>query len=174
MSERSVSPDSAAIEQAFHDFLAARGLSLNGLKLGSAFKLMLEFQREVTFDWVDPDWDAISLEWDELRDADSSSAGFLGLFRTVMPGDLTGYRMLVSRTLEPLDEDSTVFVMLSVVLEYTVTQPAIEDFTDGEQMIDRHDFESLEEFINATLELNVFGALALETPRSVTVTLEAL
>ena len=166
--------DSAAVEQAFHDFLTARGLSLAGLKLGSAFKVMLEFQREVTFDWVDPDWDAISLEWDELRDADSSSAGFLGLFRTVMPGDLNGYRILVSRTLEPLDEDSTVFVILSVVLEYTVTQPEIANFTDGDQMVDRHDFESLEEFINATLALGVFGALALETPRSVAVTLEAL
>ena len=41
-------------------------------------------------------------------------------------------------------------------------------------MVDRHDFESLEEFINATLALGVFGALALETPRSVAVTLEAL
>ena len=169
-----MNPDSAAVERSFDDFLATKRLRLAGLKLGSAFKVMLEFQREVSFDWVDPEWDAISLEWDELRDSDVSSAGFLGLFKTVTPGDLTGYRVLVSRTLEPLDEDSTVFVILSVVLEYAVTKPEIADFTDGDQMIDRHDFASLEEFVTSTLELSVFTALALETPRSVAVTLEAI
>ena len=169
-----MNPDSTAVEQAFHDFLAARGLSLNELNLGNAFKVMLEFQRDVQFDWVDPEWDALSLEWDELRDADSSSAGFLGMFKTVTPGDLTGYRVLISRTLEPLDEDSTSFVMLNVALEYAVTTPAISEFTANDQMIDRHDFENLEEFVKNALELNVFTALALETPRSVAVTLEAV
>ena len=167
-------PDAAAVERSFHGYLAARGLSLQALTLGSAFKIMLEFQRDVGFDWVDPEWDALSLEWDELRDADSSSGGFLGLFKTVTISDLTGYRVLVSRTLEPLDEDSTVFVILSVVLEYAVTNPQIADFTNHDQMIDRHDFETVEEFVTSALELNVFTALALETPRSVEVTLEAV
>jgi len=167
-------PDSVAVERAFHDFLAARGVWLSQLNLGSAFKAMLEFQRDVKFDWVDPEWDALSLEWDELRDADASSGGFLGMFKSVTPGDLTGYRMLVSRTLEPLDEDSTVFVILSVVLEYAVTDQEIVDFTANDQVIDRHDFESLEDFVTHTLELSVFKALALETPRSVEVTLEAV
>ena len=167
-------PDSTAVESAFHDFLAARGLRLPSLTLGSAFKTMLEFQRDVAFDWVDPEWDALSLEWDELRGADSSSGGFLGFLKTVTPGDVTGYRLLISRTLEPLDEDSTDFVILSVVLEYAVTRPEIADFTANDQMIDRHDFDTLEEFVTSALELNVFSALALETPRSIAVTLEAV
>lgn len=169
-----MNPDSAVVERDFHDFLAARGSSLNELNLGSAFKVMLEFQREVKFDWVDPDWDALSLEWDELRDADSSGGGFTGIFKTVTAGDLTGYRLLVSRTLEPLDEDSTVFVILSVVLEYAITNSQILKFTNNNQMIDQHDFQSLEQFVTSALELNVFTALALETPRSVAVTLEAV
>lgn len=168
-----MNPDSAAVERAFDDFLESRGLQLQALTLGSAFKVMLEFQRDVAFEWVDPEWDALSLEWDELRDADSSSAGFLGMFKTVTPGDLTGYRVLVSRTLEPLDEDSTVFVILNVALEYAVTNPEIAEFTANDQMIDRHDFESLEEFVKSAFELSVFRALAVETPRSVAVTLEA-
>ena len=167
-------PDSAAVEQAFHDFLAARGQRLTALNLGSAFKLMLEFQRDVKFDWVDPEWDALSLEWDESRDADSSSGGFMGMFKTVTAGERTGYQVLVCRTLEPLDEDSTDFVILSVVLEYAVTKPEITDFWANDQMIDQHDFESLEAFVTSTLELGVFTALALETPRSVAVTLEAV
>ncbi len=167
-------PDSPALEQAFHDFLAARGLSLGELNLGSAFKLMLEFQRDVQFDWVDPDWDALSLEWDELRDVDSSSGGFLGMFKTVTAGELTGYQVLVCRTLEPPGEEITDFVILSVVLEYAVTEPPIADIWDHDQLIDQLDFERLEQFVTSTLELSVFKALALETPRSVAVTLEAV
>lgn len=169
-----MNPDSAAVERAFHDFLAAGGLPLQTLTLGSAFKVMLEFQREVKFDWVDPEWDALSMEWDELREADSSSGGFLGIFKTVTAGDLTGYRLLVSRTLEPLDEDSAVFVILNVVLEYAVTGSEITEFTNNDQMIDQHDFESFDQFVTSALELHVFTALALETPRSVAVTLEAV
>lgn len=167
-------PDPAAVESAFHDFLAARGLSLSQLNLGSAFKVMLKFQRDVKFDWVDPDWDALSLEWDELRGADSRIGGFLGFFETMTQGDLTGYRLMISRTLEPLDEDSTDFAILSVVLEYAVVNPEIADFTANDQMIDRHDFDSLEEFVTSTLELNVLSVFALEKPRSVAVTLEAV
>ena len=165
-----MNPDSAAIERAFHDFLAARGLPLHTLTLGSAFKVMLEFKRDVRFEWVDPEWDALSLEWDELRDADSSSGGFLGMFKSVTAGELTGYQVLVCRTLEPLDEDSTDFVILNIALEFAGI--SIADFGENDQMIDQHDFESLEAFVTSTLELSVFKTLALETPRSVAVTLE--
>ncbi len=169
-----MTPDSAAIERAFEDFLAARGLPLQTLTLGSTFKVMLEFQRDVKFDWVDPEWDALSLEWDELRGADSSNGGFMGLFKSVTAGELTGYQIMVCRTLEPLDEDSTVFVILSVVLEYAGTGFEIADFKANDQMIDRHDFDTLEEFVTGVFELSVFTALALEPPRSVAVTLEAV
>ena len=94
----------------------------------------------------------------------------LNWIKTLTAGELTGYQVLVCRTLEPLDEDSTDFVILNIALEFAGI--SIADFGENDQMIDQHDFESLEAFVTSTLELSVFKALALETPRSVAVTLE--
>lgn len=169
-----MSPDSAAVERAFRNFLAARGLSVNELILGNAFKVMLEFHQDVKFAWVgtDPEDDTLKLWWSDSHEADSSNSGFLGMFKTVTKGKLIGYKLEVSRDLWPLDEDSTDFVTLSVVLEYAVTNPEIAGFTIYNELIASNHFENLEAFVTGVFELNVFKALALEEPLSVKVTLE--
>ncbi len=171
-----MSPDSAAVERAFRNFLAARGLSVNELTLGSAFKVMLEFYRDVKFDWVgtDADDDTLRLWWSDLHEADSSSGGFLRMFKAVTKGKLIGYKLEVSRDLWPLGEDSTDNVDLYVVLKYAVTNPEIAGFTIYNESIASNSdhFESLEEFVSSVFELNVFKSLALEEPLSVEVMLE--
>ena len=163
-------PDSAAVERAFRNFLAARGLRLSELNLGSAIKVMLEFQRDVKFDWADPEDDTLEIWWSESREADSSSGGFLGMFKTVTAGKLTGYAVIVSRDLWPLG-DNTDFVTLDVIFQYAVTNPKIVGFSVDNERIDSGDFESLDEFVNSVFELNAFNAFALETPLSVEVLL---
>ena len=166
-----MSPDSAAVERAFRNFLAARGVRLSELNLGNAFKVMLEFQRDVKFDWVDPEEDTLGLRGYELHEPYSKSAGFLGMFKTLIPGELRGYQVEVFRDLWPLGEDSTDFVNLSIVLEYTLANLEIAGFTTYRENFGSDGFESLEAFVASVFELKVFEGLALETPLSVEVAL---
>ena len=139
--------------------------------MGSAIKVMLEFQRDIKFDWVDPEEDTLSLSGYEFHEPYSRSAGFLGMFKTLIPGKLKGYQVEVFRNLWPLGQDSTDFVNLSVVLEYTVANLEIAGFTTYRESIASDGFESLEAFIASVFELKVFKGLALETPLSVEVAL---
>jgi hypothetical protein len=147
---------------------------LESLTLGTAFKTMLEFHRDVKFTWADPELDSVSLEWTHERGAEVRSGGFLGLFQNVEPGQVTGYSLLVSRSLNLLEDDDFGFVVLSIELNYpadAALEAAIAAATDDE-MIDSDDFDSLEEFVPVVLESSVFKEMALHVPRSVQTVLE--
>ena len=129
----------------------------------------------MSFDWADPEFDTLNLVWYDLRGQDSSSDGFLGLFKTVTKGDVTGHCVSISRTLEILDEyigdiDTDISeISLIVTFEYSVSDATVSVFTGELETVDRHNFDHLEDFVRAVLECNLFTAMALETPRSVEV-----
>jgi hypothetical protein len=159
-----------AVRQAFVDSLE---VPLELLTLGSGFKAMLEFHREVKFAWSDGEWDSVSLEWDRLRGQDVRSGGFLGLFQQVTQGEVTGYSCLVSRSLDELDEDGG-FVVLSVKFEYDADADLEAAFEAAPEdgMLDSADHESLEEFVPLVFETSLFKTLALRAPRHVELMLE--
>jgi hypothetical protein len=158
------------VRQAFLDSLE---LPLESLTLGSAFKSMLEFHREVKFAWADAEWDSVSLEWDRVRGEAQRSGGFLGMFQQVTPGEVTGYSCLVSRSLDETDEDGG-FVVLSVKFEYDASDDleAAFEAAPEDEMVDSADEDTLEDFVTTVFETSVFNALAVQIPRHVELMLE--
>ena len=163
------------VRVAFERYLETQGLTLVELTLGSAFKTMLEFHSEAQFAWADRGWDIIHLEWDEERVTATQSDGFLGLFRTNLPGQVIGHSVVVSRSLDTVNADEGEdFVIISVKLHYAPNE-SLEQFFAGrpdERRTDSSASDRLETFAAEVLELCVFKTLAFTKPQSVELMLE--
>lgn len=163
------------VQAAFERYLEAQRLKLADLTLGSAFKTMLEFHSSIQFAWAERRWDMIHLEWDEERGAATQSGGFLGLFRTELPSQVTGYSVVVRRSLEAIGADEGEdFVILYIKLHYAPNANLEQLFAGrpDERRTDSSASDTLKTFAAEVFELNVFKALAFTTPQRVELTLE--